>query len=301
MQAPTATCSKWLPCCLVLLQGLFYGFGDPISKFAYEVMPVYSLLSLRYLLALAVLLLFAGRRIFNGLRACSPKDWLLPTLCMSGAYLVGNIALELTAATSVAFLRSLSTVMTPLLALLVYRRTYRWQHIPIQLLVVAGLYLLCGLGGLSGFGWGEVCSLLSALLIAGSLVFGEHALDRVDPLTLTALQAAASALMATICAPLLDGGWHLETTSPSIWAIIAYMAICCTLAGYLLQNAALTSIPSRTVALLQCFCPVMTAVFSRIILDERLSLPGFIGAGIILVCVIAETLLEDGPNAHPDQ
>lgn len=294
-----STNAKWLPCFFVLLQGLLYGFGDPISKFAYERMPVYALLSLRYLLALAVLLLFAGRRIFRGLRQCSPKDWLLPTLCMSGAYLVGNIALELTAATSVAFLRSLSTVMTPLLALVVYRRTYRWQHIPIQLMVVVGLYLLCGLGGLSGFGWGEVCSLLSALLIAGSLVFGEHALERVDPLTLTALQAAASALMATICAPILNGGWHLADTSPSIWAIIVYMAICCTLAGYLLQNAALTAIPSRTVALLQCFCPVMTAAFSRLILGERLSLPGIIGAGVILVCVIAETLLEEGASPRP--
>ena len=41
----------------VLLQGLIYGFGDPISKAAYEILPVYSLLSLRYLLAVAVNLL----------------------------------------------------------------------------------------------------------------------------------------------------------------------------------------------------------------------------------------------------
>lgn len=285
--------SKWFPCFLILLQNLLYGFGDPISKFAYDVMPVYSFLSLRYTMALAVLLLLFGKRIWKGLKVSSVKDWILPTLCMSGAYLVNNIALDLTAATSVAFLRSLATVMTPLLALAAYRRTYRWQHIPIQCLVVVGLYLLCGLGGLSGFGLGEVLSLLSALLLAGSLVFGEHALERVDPITLSTLQAAASALMAAICAPLLNGGWHLERTTPMIWAIITYMAIGCTLAGYLLQNAALTSLSSRTAALLQCACPVMTAVFSRFVLDERLSVAGVIGAVIILICVIAETLLEN--------
>ena len=177
--------SKWFPCFLILLQSLLYGFGDPISKFAFDVMPVYSLLVLRYSMALVVLLLLFGKRIWKGLKQCSVKDWLLPTLCMSGAYVVNNIALDLTAATSVAFLRSLATVMTPLLALAAYRRTYRWQHIPIQCLVVVGLYLLCGLGGLSGFGLGEVLSLLSALLLAGSLVFGEHALERVDPITLS--------------------------------------------------------------------------------------------------------------------
>ncbi len=285
--------SKWFPCFLILLQSLLYGFGDPISKFAFDVMPVYSLLVLRYSMALVVLLLLFGKRIWKGLKACSVKDWILPTLCMAGAYVVNNIALDLTAATSVAFLRSLATVMTPLLALVVYRRTYRWQHIPIQCLVVVGLYLLCGLGGLSGFGLGEVLSLLSALLLAGSLVFGEHALERVDPITLSTLQVAASVLMAAICAPILNGGLHLELTTPTIWAIITYMAIGCTLAGYLLQNAALTTLSSRTAALLQCACPVLTAVFSRFVLDERLSVAGIIGAVIILICVVAETLMED--------
>ena len=285
--------SKWFPCFLILLQSLLYGFGDPISKFAFDVMPVYSLLVLRYSMALVVLLLLFGKRIWKGLKACSVKDWILPTLCMAGAYVVNNIALDLTAATSVAFLRSLATVMTPLLALVVYRRTYRWQHIPIQCLVVVGLYLLCGLGGLSGFGLGEVLSLLSALLLAGSLVFGEHALERVDPITLSTLQVAASVLMAAICAPILNGGLHLELTTPTIWAIITYMAIGCTLAGYLLQNAALTTLSSRTAALLQCACPVMTAVFSRFVLEERLSVAGIVGAVIILLCVIAETLMEE--------
>ena len=285
--------SKWFPCFLILLQSLLYGFGDPISKFAFDVMPVYSLLVLRYSMALVVLLLLFGKRIWKGLKQCSVKDWLLPTLCMSGAYVVNNIALDLTAATSVAFLRSLATVMTPLLALAAYRRTYRWQHIPIQCLVVVGLYLLCGLGGLSGFGLGEVLSLLSALLLAGSLVFGEHALERVDPITLSTLQVAASVLMAAICAPIFNGGLHLELTTPTIWAIITYMAIGCTLAGYLLQNAALTTLPSRTAALLQCACPVMTAVFSRFVLEERLSVAGIVGAVIILLCVIAETLMEE--------
>ena len=285
--------SKWFPCFLILLQSLLYGFGDPISKFAFDVMPVYSLLVLRYSMALVVLLLLFGKRIWKGLKQCSVKDWILPTLCMAGAYVVNNIALDLTAATSVAFLRSLATVMTPLLALVVYRRTYRWQHIPIQCLVVVGLYLLCGMGGLSGFGLGEVLSLLSALLLAGSLVFGEHALERVDPITLSTLQVAASVLMAAICAPIFNGGLHLELTTPTIWAIITYMAIGCTLAGYLLQNAALTTLSSRTAALLQCACPVLTAVFSRFVLDERLSVAGIIGAVIILICVVAETLLEN--------
>ncbi len=289
---------RWLPFFFIFLQSVLYGFGDPISKVAYEVLPVYSLLTARYAIALVFLVLLFGRRIRRGLRQTSWRDWLLPSLCMGGAYIAGNIALELTAATSVAFLRSLSTVMTPLLALAFYQKPFGKKHIPIQLLVIVGLYLLCGLGGLSGFGWGEVFSLLSALLLAGSLIFGEKALDRVDPITLTSLQTAASVVMALVCALLFDKGIHLKGAGPTVWLTIVYLALLCTVAGYLLQNAALGFLSSRTVALLQCFCPVMTAFFSRILLGETLSAAGMAGAVIILVCVAAETLLSDerGPE-----
>lgn len=289
---------RWAPFFFIFLQSVLYGFGDPISKAAYEVLPVYSLLTARYAIALVFLGLLFGRRIVGGLKGASWRDWLLPSLCMGGAYVTNNIGLELTAATSVAFLRSLSTVMTPLLALAFYRKPFGKKHIPIQLLVIVGLYLLCGLGGLSTFGWGEVFSLLSALLLAGSLIFGERALARMDPITLTALQTAASVVMALACALCLDGGIHLGGATPTVWMSIVYLALLCTVAGYLLQNAALGSISSRTVALLQCFCPVMTAFFSRILLGETLSTAGMCGAVIILVCVAAETLLTDerGPT-----
>lgn len=291
---------KWLPMAFILLQSTLYGFGDPISKAAYEVVPLYSLLSARYTIAFVFLMVIFGKRVVRGLKACSVKDWLLPSLCIAGGYIATNIAIVLTTATATAFLRSLSTVMTPLLALVVFRKRFNQKHIPVLLLVVVGLYLLCGRGGLTGFGIGEIFGLLSALLLAGSLVFGEKALDKVDPVALTTVQTAMSVVLTTLCAFLLEGGVHLETAGTTEWLIIVYLAILCTVAGYLLQNAALRSISSRVVALLQCTGPVMTAFFSFLILDERLSLAGLLGAGILLACVAAETLMKDKETTEPE-
>jgi len=295
--APSLRLTPRLAIGLILLQSLFFGLGDPISKEAYHVVPVYALLSMRYLLTLLILFLFAGKRIVAGLRRCRVRDWIASSLCIACAHMSGNVAIMLTAATSVAFLRSLCTVMTPLLVLLLFRRKYSWKHIPIQILVVLGLYLLCGLGGLSGFGAGEMLSLLTALLLAGSLVLGQESLSRVDPLTLSAVQTATAAVMGTACAFLFDGGWtSLSAATPRIWGIIVYLAIACTVGGFLLQNAALTAVSARTVALVQSICPVMTALFSFFLLGERLSAPGLLGAGIIVACVAGESLLpEDGP------
>lgn len=281
------------PCLLILLQGILYGFGDPISKQAYEDVSVYALLSVRYAIALAVLLLFAGRRIVRGLQNCRVRDWLPASFCIAGAYVVGNVGLGLTAATSVAFLRSMSTILTPVLAFVFFRRKLGVRHIPVLLFALVGLYLLCGRGGLSQFGLGEICALACALLLAGSLVFGESALERVEPLALTAVQVAASTVLATVFALAADGGWHLESATPATWGVIVYLAIGCTLAGYLLQNKALCAISARTVALLQCFCPVMTALFSYVLLGERLSAAGVAGAAVLLCCVAAETWMKE--------
>ncbi len=275
---------------LIVMQSVLYGFGDPISKAAYASMSVYSLMTVRYALALLVLLALCGKRIVRGLRAVPVRLWLVPSLCVAGGYVLNNIALNLTTATSATFLRSMATILTPLLAFLLYRARYHWVHIPLQLFVVVGLYLFCG--GMSGFGMGEVVGLGSAVLIAASLVFGGTAMEAMDALTLTAVQAAASMLLALVCAFFFEGGLTLQGASPTNWAIIVYLAIGCTLIGYLLQNLALSGISSRTVALLQCTAPVLTAFFSYFLLGEQLSLWGKVGAAIILFCVVAETLLD---------
>ena len=74
---------RWLPIAFILLQSTLYGFGDPISKAAYETVPLYSLLSARYTIAFLFLVILFGKQIWRGLKACSVKDWLLPSLCIS--------------------------------------------------------------------------------------------------------------------------------------------------------------------------------------------------------------------------
>lgn len=280
-----------LPVLFLLLQDLLYGFGDPISKVAYDSIPVFSLLCVRYWIAAAALLALFGKKVLSELRQCRWQALLPPCLCIAGTYLLNNLAIKLTAATSVAFLRSMSTVMTPLLAWLLLRKKYHWKHLPVLAVVLAGLYLLCGFGGLSAFGAGEVLTLVSSALMASALVFAGPAMQEVSALTLTTAQSLSSALLATVAAFAAEGGIHMENADPKILLIIVYLAIFCTLAGYLLQNLALRALSAGTVSLLQCACPVMTAVFSYFILREQMTAAGLCGAALILAGVAAETLL----------
>ena len=276
---------------LIVLQSLVYGFGDPISKIAFEVTPVYTMMTVRYLIAFAVSFTVFHKRITRTVRTVPVKAWLIPGICISLHYILNNVALALTDATSVAFLRSLSIVITPAFAFLVYRTNYKWQHIVLQILVLPGMYLLCVRGGLSGIGTGEAVALVAAFMSAGALVFSKRYLDMVDPVSMTALMAGCSAAIALIGSLIFEGGIRLETTTPQAWAIIVYLAIACTFLGYLMQNLALTRISDRSVALIQSLCPVMTAVFSFFLLGETLSTAGMAGAGIIVVSVALASII----------
>ena len=276
---------------LIVLQSLVYGFGDPISKIAFEVTPVYTMMTVRYLIAFAVSFTVFHKRITKTVRTVPVKAWLIPGICISLHYILNNVALALTDATSVAFLRSLSIVITPAFAFLIYRTSYKWQHIVLQILVLPGMYLLCVRGGLSGAGTGEAVALVAAFMSAGALVFSKRYLDMVDPVSMTALMAGCSTAIALIGSLIFEGGIRLETTTPQAWAIIVYLAIVCTFLGYLMQNLALTRISDRSVALIQSLCPVMTAVFSFFLLGETLSAAGIAGAGIIIASVALASII----------
>ena len=277
---------RW-PEALIILQSIVYGFGDPISKIAFEVTPVYSMMTIRYSIAFFVCLVLFRRRIIKTLRTVPVRAWLIPGLCIGLTYLLNNVALALTDATSVAFLRSLSVVFTPAFAYIIYRTRYSRLHILLQIMVLPGLYLLCVRGGLSGFGAGEIVTLAAAVFAAGALVFSRNYLEMVDPVSLTALQGGCSAALALAGSLIFEGGIHLERTTPQAWLIILYLAIVCTFLGYLMQNLALTRISERSVAMLQTLCPVMTAVFAYLLLGEKLSAAGIAGAAIIIICILA--------------
>lgn len=277
---------------LIVLQSIVYGFGDPISKIAFEVTPAFTMMTVRYSIAFAAALILFRKRIAVTLKIVPIRCWLVPGVFIGMTYILNNVALSLTDATSVAFIRSLSVVLTPLLAFITLRRRYSLRIVLIQVMVLPGMYLLCVKGGLSGFGAGEVITLIAAAVMACALISSRKYLEEIDPLALTALMAGCSAALALIGSFIFEGGIQLAHTTGRAWLIIVYLAIACTLGGYMMQNLALTKISERSVALLQSLCPVMTAIFSFLILGEKMSAIGVLGAIIIISCVSAATAFD---------
>ena len=246
----------------ILLQSFLYGLGNPLTKIAFASITPLWCLAFRFGLAFSLFAIFFATRLRKQLQALSASQYLPAGLCMASAYISCNLALEGTTATNVGFIMSLSVIFAPLLSIIVLQRPYKLSHLPIQLLVIFGMYLLCSNGGTFSFNQGDLWALLTAVSVAGALVFGEKSLKATDAITISA------------------------------WAVVIYLAITCTCLAYFLQNAALKFLSSSLVSMLQCTQPILTAAASYFLLNEKLTFTGMSGAVIILACIISENILE---------
>ncbi len=276
---------------LIVIQSILYGIMDVVSKQAYQTMSVYCFLFLRYVLATGIMLVLWGKQIVTELRTVKLSRYIVPGLCMSCAFIFSNLALKFTSATNMSFIRSLSALIAPLLALVFFGQKYGKKGVILQLCMLVGLYLLCAKGGLGRFGLGEVFALIAATLVAGSLVFGKTALDHISAKSLSFVQTALAVLFCGIAALVTNSLSDVAfAVSPRMIAYLLYAAIGCTIIGYLLQNVALMHIPAKQVGIVQCLYPIATAAIAFIVLGEKLSGMGILGAIIITVCVLLENL-----------
>ena len=73
---------------LIVIQSLVYGFGDPISKIAFEIVPVYSMMTVRYSIAFLFCIAIFGKRIVRTVKSVPVKAWLIPGLCIALSYVL---------------------------------------------------------------------------------------------------------------------------------------------------------------------------------------------------------------------
>lgn len=285
---------------LIILQGLIFGIGNAMVKFAYESISPLWCMALRFTLATLVFLILFGKTALPEIRKIPVKVWLPTSLCMALAYITCNLGLNLTTATSVGFLMSLAVVFTPPLSWLVLKRKIHRSFIPVLLCAVVGLYLLCMNGGAFHFGTGELLALICSFGMAGSLVWGEECLLTLSPGAVSLVQMAVTAIASIFIAILFEPVPDFTAVTPTAWWIIVYLVILCSCLCYILQNIALTHLPAAVVSLTQCFEPIFTAVFAFILLGERLSFLGFSGALLLMICIIYGNYTENKYESKED-
>ena len=260
----------------------------------------FTFLAARFWLAFAVLAgpLFA--RLRRGGLSLGRAGGVLGAVLFA-AYAFQTVGLRTTTASRAGFLTGLFVVFVPLLAALVLRRLPAPSAWAAALLAALGVALL-SLPLDPALAPGDGLMLLCALLVAVHILLVDRLARRHDPLALGTVQIGAVALLSGLAAGLTEPlPVHL---SPTVWGAILFTALPATALALLLQVVAQRRTPPHQAALLLMLEPVFAALAAFLFLGERLSGPGLVGCGLILVAMLVAEVpsffgIHRRPPSHP--
>jgi drug/metabolite transporter (DMT)-like permease len=282
---------RLLAVAMLLTTTSIWGFAFVAQKSAMDTMGPYTFAAARYLLGgLCILPLALGewtRRHATAL-SLTPRQWWLIAIIIA-AFVVGSllqqVGLQTTTATNAGFLTGLYVIFTPLLAYLIYRTApHPILYVCVPLAMV-GLYFLNG-GRLDTFSTGDLliigCAVAWGLQI---LLIGIVSKETGLPIFISVACFVATGLIAFPLALGLESP-TFEGLSAG-WVQIAYAGILSTAVAFTFQAIAQQHLPPSNAAIINSSETLFAAIGGALLLGERLTPVGYVGATLMLVAIVA--------------
>jgi drug/metabolite transporter (DMT)-like permease len=293
------------PQALLLFATFLWGSTFIVTKDIVAAGPPVAYLALRFGLATVVMLGIVALR--RGRARWSPELWrdgaVLGVLNAAGLTMqaIGQVY---TTASKSAFITSLNTPLTPVVALLLYR--VRPSRVQLGAVYVATLGLLCLTypGADARYNAGDLLSVGCAALYALFIVESARRMRRHDAVSMTLLQLGVGAVVFAMLWALERGVLErfpaaavpelvrlearaLPLTGRTVWEIV-YMAVGCGVLAVLVQTRALAQMTATAAAIVLALEPVF-ATGLALSVDGWTEWPGprgALGAALVL-CAIA--------------
>ena len=225
------------------------------------------------------------------------RDGILLGLIIFSTLTLQTVALETTSANHAAFIASFNVILVPLLGQLLGRQVLLKTFLAAAIAIL-GVGVMC---------WeseqivvGDFLMLGNAFLYSIYILKLESITLRHPILPLTAIQLWVIAIVS-----LIWGAPDLVRQYESIganWAVILYLGLFDTAATILLQVLAQKWVNAYETALMYTLEPIFAAVFSFLLLGEKLGVRGIIGATFVLMAMIfGQTKSQDTEQDHEAQ
>jgi drug/metabolite transporter (DMT)-like permease len=252
----------------------------PVQE-AVAVYPLFAFLAVRFGISTLVLAPFAWHSLLRlprrGVAAGLGAGALLAT-----AYGLQTAGLSLTTVASTGFITGLYVVLTPLIALALFRTPVAaaaWAGVALS---VAGLLLLDGVPG--GSALGNVLVLGNALAQSFQIVAMERFAPRYDARALTFLQMAVSCAAFTLIAS--SRGELMVPHGRQVWFALVVTGVFAGALGYLVATWVQSRTTAARAALVFTLEAPFAALFGVLLLSERLGLAGWVGCGVMLTGIL---------------
>jgi drug/metabolite transporter (DMT)-like permease len=266
---------KTLPA-LVLVTAV-WGVTFVQVKDAVAIYPLFAFLALRFAIASGTLALPAARRLRTLGRSGVLAAVLAGSLLGAG-YVLQTAGLERTSVSSTGFVTGMYVVLTPLLALAIFRvriGAAAWGGVA---LATIGLALLAGVHG--GAPGGDLLVLGGAAVYSLQIVLMERYAPRYDALAFTLVEMVAACgglLVVALAAGQLSAphGW-------TVWGALLVTGVFASALAFLVQTWAQRRASATQTALAFSLEPVWAAFFGFTLAGDRLGVTAWLGCVVIM-------------------
>jgi len=258
----------------LVVAAFLFGATFVVVKEAVVSLPPLAFVGWRFLLGAAVLFLFArphGRSIW--------VDGLLAGVFLFIGFASQTAGLETTTASNSGLITGLYVVFTPLLAAAVRRKPPAIPTVSGATLSVVGLGMLT-IGAGFGVNGGDLLTIVCAFAFAAHIVLLSRLAPRHSVVPFTAVQLLVVAVLSLAGSAIFEG---FPLPSASVLPALIGTGAIVAAGAFLLQVRAQTVIgPSRTAIILSAE-PLFAAATAALVLGERLTTQGWIGAALIMI------------------
>jgi drug/metabolite transporter (DMT)-like permease len=258
-------------------------------KDAVAVYPLFAFLALRFAIASCTLAPPGLHRLRRLGRRGVGAGVLAGTLVGAG-YVLQTAGLERTTVSSTGFITGMYVVLTPLLALAVFRvRLGAAGWIGVAL-ATAGLALLSGVHASSAAG--DLLVLAGAAVYSLQIVLMERFAPRYDAVALTLVEMLAA--FGGLLVVALAAGQLSVPHGPTVWGALLVTGIFASALAFLAQTWAQRRASATQTALAFSLEPVWTAFFGFTLAGDRLGAVAWLGCIVIMAgIVVAEPAAAD--------
>ncbi|PRY02599.1 DME family drug/metabolite transporter [Allonocardiopsis opalescens] len=241
-------------------------------------------------LAVTLVLAVTGRLARVPLRGAVVRR-LLAAGALLGLYQAAYFASVSLLSVSLATLVTIGSVPVFVTAGMVVltRRRPAGRLLAALLLAVAGLVLLAGAPGLEADGWGTAAGVGAALLaglgFAVLTLLNRTSVPGLDALGVTGLGCLVGG--ALLLGPAAFAGLAVPATAAS-WAAALYLGAVPTALAYVAYFSGLRTAPTSAAALAVILEPLTATVLGVLLLGDRLSTAGAVGALLLAAAVAVE-------------
>ena len=261
---------------------IFFGMTYVLTKICLNYSTEFHIISLRFLIAFIVSLIFLYKKIFP----IKIKEFiysLILSIILFLVFITMTIGVKYTTATNASFLISLSVIFIPFFSWIFNKEKPKKSIFIVLIIVLIGIMLLTLDKNLE-LHIGDILCLICSLLFSFHIIITEKLVKTNNPITLGVLQFGGVALLSFLVQYPIESLILLK--NKNFWISLLILSVFCTALAYIIQTVSQKKLSSTLIGFILSLEPIFSGIFGYFFLNEYLNFQQYIGAFLLLISVI---------------